>query len=116
MSLNNEIDYGTPASASAEPVSLEIDGHKVTVNAGTSVMRAAAEAGISIPKLCATDHLDPFGSCRMCLVQIEGARGYPASCTTPVAAGMKVTTQNENWQNCVKASPNCISPTIRWIA
>ncbi len=95
MSLNNEIDYGTPASASAEPVSLEIDGHKVTVNAGTSVMRAAAEAGISIPKLCATDHLDPFGSCRMCLVQIEGARGYPASCTTPVAAGMKVTTQNE---------------------
>ena len=95
MSLNHEIDYGTPASASEQHVTLEIDGRKVTVNAGSSVMRAAAEAGVSIPKLCATDSLDPFGSCRMCLVQIEGARGYPASCTTPVAAGMKVTTQNE---------------------
>ncbi len=95
MSLNNEIDYGTPASASEQRVTLEIDGHKVTVNAGTSVMRAAAEAGISIPKLCATDRLEPFGSCRMCLVQIDGARGYPASCTTPVGEGMKVHTQNE---------------------
>ena len=95
MSANNEIDYGTPISASETQVTLEIDGHKVTVNAGSSVMRAAAEAGIKIPKLCATDSLDPFGSCRMCLVQIDGARGYPASCTTPVANGMKVHTQNE---------------------
>jgi formate dehydrogenase major subunit len=95
MSANNEIDYGTPISASKTQVTLEIDGHKVTVNAGSSVMRAAAEAGIKIPKLCATDSLDPFGSCRMCLVQIDGARGYPASCTTPVAEGMKVHTQNE---------------------
>jgi formate dehydrogenase major subunit len=95
MSANNEIDYGTPASPSETQVNLEIDGNKITVNAGTSVMRAAAEAGISIPKLCATDNLDPFGSCRMCLVQIDGARGYPASCTTPVAEGMKVHTQNE---------------------
>jgi formate dehydrogenase major subunit len=95
MSTNAEIDYGTPASPNPEQVTLEIDGKQVTVNAGTSVMRAAAEAGVSIPKLCATDHLNPFGSCRMCLVQIEGARGYPASCTTPVAAGMKVCTQND---------------------
>jgi formate dehydrogenase major subunit len=95
MSANNEIDYGTPISASETQVTLEIDGHKVTVNVGSSVMRAAAEAGIKIPKLCATDSLDPFGSCRMCLVQIDGARGYPASCTTPVADGMKVHTQNE---------------------
>lgn len=95
MSLNTEIDYGTPASSADAQVSLEIDGNRVTVPQGTSVMRAAAEAGISIPKLCATDNLDPFGSCRMCLVQIEGARGYPASCTTPVGEGMKVVTQNE---------------------
>lgn len=95
MSVNTEIDYGTPASAATETVSLQIDGRKVTVKAGTSVLRAAAEAGISIPKLCATDSLSPFGSCRMCLVQIQGARGYPASCTTPVAEGMKVATQNE---------------------
>jgi formate dehydrogenase major subunit len=99
MSANNEIDYGTPKSASENQVTLEIDGHSVTVNAGSSVMRAAAEAGISIPKLCATDSLEPFGSCRMCLVQIEGARGYPASCTTPVAEGMKVCTQNDKLAN-----------------
>jgi formate dehydrogenase major subunit len=94
MSANTEIDYGTPVSPLQDKVTLEIDGRQVTVNAGTSVLRAAAEAGITIPKLCATDSLEPFGSCRMCLVQIEGARGYPASCTTPVGAGMKVVTQN----------------------
>jgi len=95
MSANIEIDYGTPVSASQDKVTLEIDGRQVTVNAGSSVLRAAAKAGIKIPKLCATDSLEPFGSCRMCIVQIEGARGYPASCTTPVAAGMKVCTQND---------------------
>ncbi len=95
MSANIEIDYGTPVSASQDKVTLEVDGRQVTVNAGSSVLRAAAEAGIKIPKLCATDSLEPFGSCRMCIVQIEGARGYPASCTTPVAAGMKVCTQND---------------------
>jgi formate dehydrogenase major subunit len=95
MSANIELDYGTPVSASQDKVTLEIDGRQVTVNAGSSVLRAAAEAGIKIPKLCATDSLEPFGSCRMCIVQIEGARGYPASCTTPVAAGMKVCTQND---------------------
>ncbi|MDT8407609.1 MAG: formate dehydrogenase subunit alpha [Methylococcales bacterium] len=93
--LDKEKDFGTPASTASESVTLTIDGRQVTVAAGTSVMRAAAEAGINIPKLCATDSLDPFGSCRMCLVQIEGARGYPASCTTPAAEGMKVATQNE---------------------
>lgn len=95
MSSLKETDFGTPASTAQAQVTLEIDGQQVTVNHGTSVMRAAAEAGITIPKLCATDSLDPFGSCRMCLVEIEGARGYPASCTTPAAAGMKVCTQND---------------------
>ena len=74
-------------------VTLEIDGEAVTVPAGTSVMRAATEIGTAIPKLCATDSLEPFGSCRLCLVEIEGRRGTPASCTTPVEPGMKVTTQ-----------------------
>ncbi|MGR9115727.1 MAG: formate dehydrogenase subunit alpha, partial [Gammaproteobacteria bacterium] len=82
-------------STASKQVTLEIDGRRVTVAEGVSVMRAASEAGLSIPKLCATDSLEPFGSCRMCLVQIEGARGYPASCTTPVAEGMKVCTQND---------------------
>ena len=94
MSLNKEKDFGTPASDSAEMVNLEIDGFKVTVPAGTSVMRAAATIGIDIPKLCATDSVEPFGSCRLCVVQIEGGRGLPASCTTPVFEGMKAVTQN----------------------
>ncbi len=90
-----ETDLGTPKSRATQQVSLTIDGHDITVPAGTSVLRAAAEIGIQIPKLCATELLDAFGSCRLCLVQIEGMKGFPASCTTPVAAGMKVTTQND---------------------
>ena len=86
-------DMGTPAKTGA-PVSLTIDGVAVTVPEGTSVMRAAGEAGLSIPKLCATDSLEAFGSCRLCVVEIEGRRGTPASCTTPVAEGMVVHTQN----------------------
>jgi len=86
-------DYGTPLSESAQQVTLEIDGRQVTVPAGTSIMRAAIEAGVNVPKLCATDSLEPFGSCRLCLVEVEGRRGYPASCTTPVGDGLKVHTQ-----------------------
>ena len=88
-----EIDYGTPRSTSEKTVELQIDGRTLHVAEGTSVMRAAAQAGIRIPKLCATDMLEAFGSCRLCLVEIEGRKGYPASCTTPVSAGMKVSTQ-----------------------
>jgi formate dehydrogenase major subunit len=88
-----EIDYGTPKSTSTTMVELEIDGRRVSVPEGTSVLRAAAQSGINIPKLCATDMLEAFGSCRLCLVEIEGRKGYPASCTTPVSAGMKVQTQ-----------------------
>ena len=58
-------------------------------------MRAAMELGTKIPKLCATDMLEAFGSCRLCLVEIDGRAGTPASCTTPVARGMVVRTQTE---------------------
>jgi formate dehydrogenase major subunit len=88
-------DHGTPARTSDTLVTLEIDGKPVTVPAGTSLMRAAAEAGVSVPKLCATERLEPFGSCRLCVVEILGRRGTPASCTTPVEPGMEVTTQND---------------------
>jgi formate dehydrogenase major subunit len=92
-------DLGTPAAAGAgAPVTIEIDGQSVTVPEGTSIMRAAALAGVKVPKLCATDTLKAFGSCRLCLVEIEGRRGYPASCTTTVAAGMKVRTQSQKLQ------------------
>ena len=74
---------------------LTIDGVKVTVPEGTSIMRAAMEMGTQIPKLCATDMVEAFGSCRLCLVEIEGRAGTPASCTTPVADGMVVHTQTE---------------------
>ncbi len=94
MNQLNPIDYGTPKIESEQTVRVEIDGVAVDVPAGTSVMRAAVEAGVSVPKLCATDSLEPFGSCRLCLVEIEGRRGYPASCTTPCEPGMKVTTQS----------------------
>ena len=93
MALVTEQDFGTPARISPNMVTLEIDGEAVTVPAGTSVMRAAAEIETAIPKLCATDSLEPFGSCRLCVVEIEGRRGTPASCTTPVEPGMKVRTQ-----------------------
>ncbi|MFP1644774.1 formate dehydrogenase subunit alpha [Pontitalea aquivivens] len=87
-------DMGTPAKTGA-PVTLHIDGFEVTVPEGTSVMRAAAGAGIAVPKLCASDNLEAFGSCRLCVVEIEGRRGTPASCTTPVAPGMVVHTQSD---------------------
>jgi len=90
-----EQDLGTPGRESAQLVTLTIDGQEITVPAGTSVMRAAALSDVKIPKLCATEQLEAFGSCRLCLVQIEGMKGLPASCTTPVAPGMKVTTQNK---------------------
>ncbi|MDO8976210.1 formate dehydrogenase subunit alpha [Reyranella sp.] len=95
MSLVPEIDFGTPASRATEQVALTIDGQTVTVPAGTSIMRAAMDAGIQVPKLCATDSVEAFGSCRLCLVEISGRAGTPASCTTPVAADMVVSTQTE---------------------
>ena len=95
MAWISESDLGTkPAPDSAPTVSLRIDGDTVTVPAGTSIMRAAALRGTNIPKLCATDRLEAFGSCRLCLVEIEGRAGYPASCTTPVTEGMVVRTES----------------------
>src|SRR5246127_2050064 len=89
-------DFGTPAAVNgAGAVTVEVDGRAVSVPEGTSVMRAAALAGVKVPKLCATDTLKAFGSCRLCLVEIEGRKGYPASCTATVAAGMKIRTDSE---------------------
>ena len=99
LSLIKEIDYGTPAVPEGPAVTLEIDGFSISVPAGTSIMRAAMEAGVKVPKLCATDSVDAFGSCRLCLVEIEGRRGTPASCTTLVEPGMKVKTQTPRLAN-----------------
>jgi formate dehydrogenase major subunit len=90
-----EVDFGTPAVRDAATVTVTVDGRQVDVAAGTSVLRAATEAGVAIPKLCATDSLQAFGSCRMCLVEVDGVKGVPASCTTPCADGMVVSTQTD---------------------
>lgn len=97
--LIKEIDFGTPISEATKMVTLEIDGHEITVPEGTSIMRAAMELGTKIPKLCATDSVKAFGSCRLCLVEIDGRKGTPASCTTPVAPGIKVKTQSDRLAN-----------------
>src|SRR5258708_39548399 len=102
MSLIVETDFGRPRSRSEVMVTLTIDGQSVTVPEGTSIMRAAMEAGTQIPKLCATDMVDAFGSCRLCLIEIEGRAGTPASCTTPVMNGLLVPTQTER----LKTLPN----------
>src|SRR4029078_1643294 len=90
---------GTPVRISEKLVTLEIDGVQVSVPAGTSVMRAASDAVVRVPKLCATDMLESFGSCRLCLVEIDGRKGYPASCTTLVEPGMKVRTHTPKLAN-----------------
>src|SRR3954468_12012335 len=95
MSLIEEIDFGTPRSKSEAMVTLTIDGNSVPVPEGTSIMRAAMEAGTQIPKLCATDMVDAFGSCRLCLIEIEGPAGTPASCPPPAMNGLVVHTQTE---------------------
>src|SRR5262249_19119393 len=94
MQAINATDFGTPKKESGKTISLEINGVTISVPEGSSVMYAAAAAGMKIPKLCATDTLEPFGSCRLCLVEIEGRRGFPASCTTPAEGGMKIRTES----------------------
>ncbi|MFH0785464.1 MAG: molybdopterin-dependent oxidoreductase [Pseudomonadota bacterium] len=73
-------------------LNMELDHRTVAVPAGVSVLRAAELNGISIPSLCSHKDLTPFGGCRMCVVEIEGMRGYPLSCSTIVQEGMKVLT------------------------
>lgn len=102
--IDPDKDYGTPSvkingDKVVDLVSLTIDGQPVQVPEGTSIMRAAALLDINVPKLCATDSLQAFGSCRLCLVEIEGRKGYPASCTTPVEEGLVVRTQTESVAN-----------------
>lgn len=96
------VDAKTGAEVAPKPeeVSLTIDGIAVSVPKGTLIIRAAEAAGIAIPRFCDHPLLDPVGACRQCLVEIPDAgngRGFPkpqASCTMPVAEGMKVNTQH----------------------
>ena len=97
MTNLKEIDHGTPAVASTKTVSAKINDVSISVPEGTSIMRAASLNGIEIPKLCASDNLQSFGSCRLCIVDHKDRTGfgYPSSCTTPITEGMDVTAHNE---------------------
>ena len=77
-------------------VKLFIDGSEVTVPAGTTVLEAARTLGCDIPTLCHNDELKPYGSCFLCVVQIEGRPNLVPSCTTACVDDMKVTTENED--------------------
>ncbi len=95
MNPTTQADFGTPESTLEETVTIEIDGLPAIVKAGSTIMRAARESGVEVPKLCATDNMQPFGSCRLCVVEVEGRNGYPASCTTVVEEGMQIRTQTD---------------------
>ena len=73
---------------------LTIDGQQVTVPEGTSVLNAALQVGVKIPTLCHMEEIHAIGACRVCVVEVEGARSLAASCVMPVAEGMKVITQS----------------------
>jgi len=77
---------------------LTIDGVEVEAKRGMTVLQAAKNAGLFIPSLCAHDELAPYGACRLCVVEIDGVRGTPTSCTTPAAEGMNVRTNTEQLQ------------------
>ena len=76
-------------------LSLEIDGRPVSFQRGATILKAAQGAGIRIPSLCSIRGLSPYGSCRICSVEIEGRRGYYAACTTPAEEGMRVRASSE---------------------
>jgi formate dehydrogenase major subunit len=83
----------------SEPFTVTIDGQEFTGQSGQTIMEIARDNGINIPSLCDSPHLDSFGSCRMCIVEIDGRGGTPSSCTTPANNGMVVsTTSDKLWR------------------
>ena len=76
-----------------DDITISIDGVEVTTQPGKMVIEAAIEAGIYVPYLCYHPGMKPYAACRMCVVEVEGQRGYPAACTLPVADGMVVHNQ-----------------------
>lgn len=77
-----------------DPIKLTIDGKEVQVPPGTTVLEAAEQIGVHIPRLCHDPDLSPFGACRLCVVEIKGMRNLPASCVTAVSPGMEVQTSS----------------------
>ena len=78
-----------------DEIAITIDGREIKTSPGKMVVQAANDAGVYIPYLCYHPGMKPYGACRMCVVEIEGQRGTPASCTLPVRDGMVVNTKAE---------------------
>ncbi|MDA0263199.1 MAG: molybdopterin-dependent oxidoreductase [Chloroflexi bacterium] len=78
----------------ADDITISFDGKEVKTQPGTMVLQAAIDAGVYVPYLCYHPGMKPYGACRMCVVSVEGQRGFPASCTLPAADGMKVQTES----------------------
>ena len=87
-------------------VNITIDGKQIEVPEGTTVLQAARKAGIVIPTLCDHPNLTPYGGCRLCLVEIEGARTLQPSCTMPASPNMVVRTDTEKVRACTKIRPD----------
>ena len=114
MTLIREQDFGTKARPGPATVHVQVDGRDVEVPEGTSIMRAAATAGVDIPKLCATDSLDAFGSCRLCLVEVDGRRGTPAVVHDAVQRrACRSRPRPRRCSACAPASWSCTSATTR---
>jgi predicted molibdopterin-dependent oxidoreductase YjgC len=73
-------------------LSITIDNKHMEVRSSQTILEAARDNGIIIPSLCALEHLSPYGACRLCVVEVDGLRGFPTSCTTPVESGMVIRT------------------------
>ena len=80
----------------ADEISITIDGQEVKTTSDKTLIQAANEAGVYVPYLCYHPGMKPYGACRMCVVEVEGAPGTPASCTLPVREGMVVHTKSES--------------------
>src|SRR4030042_2051500 len=99
-------------------ITLTIKGQSVLIDAGSTVFQAAKKEGIYIPHLCYDEDMEPYGACRLCIVEIDGFKGMPTSCTTPVTDGMVVRTETEDINRVRKATvellisthpPDCLS-------
>ena len=88
-------ESGTDEAAQKTTVTVTVDGETFEAQPGELIIKAAQEHGIYIPRFCWHERMKPVGMCRMCLVEVDGVRGFPPACTTPVADGMVVHTQND---------------------
>ena len=78
-----------------ETITLKINGQEIQATKGMTVLEAAQSADIYVPTLCHYPDLEPYGGCRLCIVEIDNMRGLPTACTTPATDGMVVTTESQ---------------------